>query len=156
MSASYNIKCMGEQKVRQCGVVESVNGNVVRVRCVRLSACDTCSASSSCRTVHGKAMYVDVHDTEPDICKVGDRVIVETGARSARDAVLLGFVWPLVAFVVVLAFASVSGTSDCVAAFYALMALAAYYILLYALRTRVGQCFSFRIVEVEKTNTMTI
>lgn len=141
---------MGEHKVRQCGVVESVNGDIVRVHCVRLSACDTCSASSSCRTVHGKTMYVDVHDTEADTYNVGDRVVVETGTHNGRDAVLLGFVWPLVAFVAVLVIANVSGTSDSVAAFCAIGALGVYYLLLYVMRKRVGRRFSFRIVEVEK------
>ncbi len=146
---------MGELKVRQCGVVESVNGNVVRVRCVRLSACDTCSASSSCRTVHGKAMFVDVHDTEAQKHNVGDRVVVETDARNGRDAVLLGFVWPLVAFVAVLVVANVSGQSECVAALFALGALVVYYTLLYIMRKSVGRRFSFRIVDEEK-QTMTI
>lgn len=146
---------MGEPKVRQCGVVESVHGNVVRVRCVRLSACDTCSASSSCRTVHGKSMYVDVHDPDAETRNIGDRVVVETGARNGRDAVLLGFVWPLAVFVLALVIAIVLGTSDCVASFYALMALVVYYALLYAMRKKVGRRFSFRIVEVEK-QTMTI
>lgn len=141
---------MGEHKVRQCGVVESVNGDIVRVHCVRLSACDTCSASSSCRTVHGKTMYVDLHDTEADTYNVGDRVVVETGTHNGRDAVLLGFVWPLVAFVAVLVIANVSGTSDSVAAFCAIVALGVYYLLLYVMRKRVGRRFSFRIVEVEK------
>lgn len=100
-------------------------------------------------------MYVDVHDPDAETRNIGDRVVVETGARNGRDAVLLGFVWPLAVFVLALVIAIVLGTSDCVASFYALMALVVYYALLYAMRKRVGRRFSFRIVEVEK-QTMTI
>lgn len=100
-------------------------------------------------------MFIDVHEAEANKRNVGDRVVVETNARNGRDAVLLGFVWPLVAFVAVLVVANVSGQSECVAALFALGTLVVYYALLYAMRKSVGRRFSFRIVD-EEQQTMTI
>ena len=62
-------------KIRQCGVIESINGTHARIQIVRSSACQTCEASNRCNIHSGKITYVDIDDQRLAKYKKGDRVL---------------------------------------------------------------------------------
>ena len=73
-------------KIRQCGVIESLNGSHARIQIMRSSACQTCEASNGCKVHSSKTMYVDVEDKRLAKYNKGDRVHVEMTAKSqCRD-----------------------------------------------------------------------
>ena len=135
--------CMNNKTIRHCGVITQTDGNRVRVRCVRLSACDSCDMSGSCSTPKGRDFYVDAVASGHGEHRVGDRVVVETSASNGRNAVALGFVLPLVAFLAALFAARSVWHSDAVAALCGLGVCALYYLLLYAMRSTLNRKFRF-------------
>lgn len=135
--------CMNNKTIRHCGVITQVDGSRVRVRCVRLSACYSCDMSRSCSTPKGKDFYVDAVAEGSREHHVGDRVVVETSAGNGRNAVALGFVLPLAAFLAALFAARAVWHSDAVAALCGLGVCAVYYLLLYAMRNTLNRKFRF-------------
>lgn len=129
------------RSIRQCGVIESIGGGRARVRTVRSSACGQCEAKDGCRSHGSRAVAVDVDATRLEGCRVGDRVVLRMPVAMGRNAVAVGFVVPLLAFVAVMVAVHAAGHSDATAALAALATLAVYYVLLYALRTRVERYF---------------
>ena len=134
--------------IRQCGVVESVDGKRLRIRTVRSSACDACGAASGCNAHGAKPFYVDADSATLASCRPGDHVEIEMTPRLGRQAVGVGFLIPLLVFVAVLAAVRSSVADDGIAALSALGALVAYYIILYMLRSRVNRHFTVRITKI--------
>lgn len=134
---------MNNKTIRHCGVITQIDGSRVRVRCVRLSACDSCDMSASCSTPKGKNFYVDAVVAGSEEHRVGDRVVVETSVSNGRNAVALGFVLPLVAFLAALFAARSVWHSDAAAALCGLGVCALYYLLLYAMRSTLNRKFRF-------------
>lgn len=137
--------CMDNRTIRHCGVVTHTDGRRVRVKCLRVSACDSCGHSHSCATPKGKEFYVDAFDSVPGQRRVGDRVVVETAADNGRSAIMLGFVLPLLAFLLALFAAKSVWHSDTISALCGLGVCAVYYLLLYAMRNKLNRKFRFVI-----------
>lgn len=134
-------------KIRHCGVIESINGNRAQVRTVRSSACDSCEAKAGCNTRHGKDFKIEVVDNRIASHKVGDRVYVEVAAKTGRQAVLIGFGLPLVVFVATLLGIHHAGSADTTAAMGAIGAIAIYYLIIYMLRRRVNRHFTIHLAD---------
>ena len=116
-------------KIRQCGVIESLNGTHARIQIMRSSACQTCEASNGCKVHSSKTMYVDVGDKRLAKYNKGDRVHVEMTAKSGRNAVIIGFGLPLLLFVASLLAIHYAGAKDETAAFCAIGVLVVYYLI---------------------------
>ena len=140
---------MDKRTLRHCGVITSIDGNRIRVRCARLSACDTCSAVESCRQTRGKSFDVDVTDSNAATRSIGERVTIETSAGNGRYAVLLGFVLPLAAFAATLLLARGNGLSDVMSAAFSLTVCVVYYALLFLFRKALDKRFVFRIADTD-------
>ena len=127
-------------KIRQCGVIESLNGTHARIQIMRSSACQTCEASNGCKVHSSKTMYVDVEDKRLAKYNKGDRVHVEMTAKSGRNAVIIGFGLPLLLFVASLLAIHYAGAKDETAAFCAIGVLVVYYLIIY-MRSSSRQAF---------------
>lgn len=136
---------MDNGTIRHCGVVTQIDGCWVRVKCFRVSACDSCGLSRSCTTPKGKEFYVDAVDSASQSRHVGDRVVVETMAGNGRLAVALGFVLPLLLFLAALFASKAVWHSDNLSALCGLGVCAVYYLLLYAMRNTLNRKFRFVI-----------
>ena len=117
-------------KIRQCGVIESINGTHARIQIVRPSACQTCEASSRCNIHSGKITYVDIDDQRLAKYKKGDRVQVEITAKAGRYAVAIGFALPLVLFVSTMLALHYNGATDEIAALSAIGVIGVYYFII--------------------------
>ena len=132
---------------RHEGFVESVDGNMVRVRILQSSACSGCQAKSLCKVSGSKEKLIDVECSDAFRFAVAQKVYVVGTAGQGMKAVMLAFTVPLVLLLAVVIGSSALGFSDGVAAICALAVLVPYYVALFLMRGRLDRRFRFRIEE---------
>lgn len=131
------------------GIIEKISGNHITVRILQQSACSECHAKSACLAADAKEKLVDISDSS-GLYLQNERVVV-TGRKSiGYKAVLWAFVFPLVILIGMLVLTTmVWHFNETEAAAGSLIALAPYYLLLYLLRHKMANTFTFSI---KKTN----
>ena len=68
-------------KIRHEGVIESIDGQCVKVRIVQSSACSGCKVAGHCNSSVGENKVVDVYVRTTEQHNVGDNVWVEIDTR---------------------------------------------------------------------------
>lgn len=130
--------------IHHTGIVTAVHSQRVEVKILQMAACAGCHIRSMCQTSESKEKIVVVMGRYPNL-SVGQEVNIEGSLRSSRWAVVLAYVIPLVLLMAVL-FAGTKLWNEATGALLGFIALAVYYVVLYLMRQRIRQSFSFRIV----------
>ena len=132
--------------IKHDGIVDSIEKGCIHVRIVQASACAACGAKSLCSAAESKEKIVDVYGAQTKDFEVGQHVMVEGAATMGMKAVRLAFLFPLLLLVAAVALAMwLTGGNEAVAALSALMALTAYFLVLFACKKKLMSEFSFRI-----------
>ena len=134
-------------KISHLGVVDSIEGDCVKVRIIQTSACAACKVASHCNASESKEKLVDVFGCDTAKYSTGQEVVVSASKEVANRALLLGFGIPLLLMVAVLLIVLRWTGDEGIAALASLGALIPYYILLWLLRDSIRQQVSFRIEE---------
>ena len=82
-------------KISHPGVVDSIEGDCVKVRIVQTSACAACKVASHCHASESKEKMVDVFCCDSAKYAMGQEVTVWASREVANRALLLGFGIPL-------------------------------------------------------------
>ena len=137
---------MKSDKIRHSGIVEAVEGGLVKVRILQTSACSSCKVAGHCSAAESKEKIVDVRLQKGSAdFSVGDAVVVSTSQSAVSKALAVGFVLPFFVMVVSL-FVVLALTSDEVlAAIVALASLVPYYLIIYILGGRISLSVTFGI-----------
>ena len=141
------------ETIKHDGIVDSIDGDCIHVRIVQASACAACGAKSLCSAAESKEKIIDVYGADVDAYKVGQRVMVEGASSMGMKAVRLAFLFPLLLMVMAVAVAmGLTDGNEVVGAVAALLALAAYFAVLFACKKRLMNEFTFTIsVGVQKS-----
>ena len=131
--------------VTHAGIVDSIDGNRVRVRIVQTSACAACKVAGHCNAAEAKEKLVDVLTADVTRWKVGDAVTVAASQQMATRALLLAFGLPLVLLLVVLFTVLAVTGREGLSALCGLAALVPYYTVLWLTRKRLQQRLAFWI-----------
>ena len=134
-------------KISHPGVVDSIEGNCVKVRIVQTSACAACKVAAHCNASESKEKLVDVICCDTAKYATGQEVVVSASREVANRAILLGFGLPLLLLIGVLLMVLRWTGDEGMAALASLGALVPYYIVLWLLRDSIRQQVSFRIEE---------
>lgn len=136
---------MSEKKtIEHSGFVESISEDGVMVRFVSQSACADCQASGVCSASDMQDKEVLIKDNTGNY-HTGERVrIVMTSGQGSR-AVLMGYVYPFILFLIVLLILSASGLDEVKAGIISLLILVPYYAGIYLFRERINKDFNFSI-----------
>ena len=133
-------------KINHSGVVETVDGEHLRVRILQTSACSACKVAGHCSAAESKEKIVDVVLGKGSVdYKVGDKVVVSTTHSAVGKALLVGFLLPFLVMVVALLVAIVVTSDELVSALVAIASLVPYYLIIYMLRDRLGRSVTFSI-----------
>lgn len=132
-------------KITHQGVVDSIEGDRVRVRILQHSACSACKVAGHCNASETKEKLIDVHTVNASLFSVGQTVTVEADASVGLTASFYGYVLPLIWMVGVLVGVRVASGSDGMAALASIASLIPYYLLLYLFRNKVKRQLYFRI-----------
>ena len=133
-------------KINHSGVVETVDGEHLRVRILQTTACSACKVAGHCSAAESKEKIVDVVLGKGSVdYKVGDNVVVSTTQSAVGKALFVGFLLPFGVMVVALLVAIVVTSDELVSALVAIASLVPYYLIIYMLRDRLGRSVTFSI-----------
>jgi sigma-E factor negative regulatory protein RseC len=127
------------------GIVDHIEKGKVFVRILSQSACSACHAKGMCSVSEVEDKIIEVDVLNEGAYKNGEQVTVRMQQKLGRKAVILGYVIPLVILVAsILTFVTVL-KNEGLAALISLLMLVPYYFILYLLRKKLKQQFSFSI-----------
>ena len=133
------------QRISHSGVIESLQGDCIKVRIVQTSACAACKVAAHCNAAKSKVKIVDVLGCDTTRYTTGQEVTVWASKDVANRALLLGFGLPFLLMVVVLVAVLYITGNEGVAALAALGSLLPYYLLLWWRRDSIQRGISFQI-----------
>ena len=135
------------QKISHAGVIESIEGDSIKVRIVQTSACAACKVAGHCNAAESKVKIVDVVGADATRYQLGQEVVVWASKDVANKALVLGFGLPFLLMIAVLGIVLHVTDNEGVAALSALGSLLLYYGLLWLRRESIQRGISFRIEE---------
>lgn len=139
-----------KSKIDHNGVVESIEGNHIKVRILQASACSACQAKALCASSDTKEKIIDVWDDNADQYHVGESVMACGSLSMGRNAVYLAFLIPLVLMILWMVLSlKAFHLSELTAILGVGIILAIYYLLLSALKDKLSKTFSFWIEKLQ-------
>ena len=126
------------------GIIEHIVDDVAHVKINSISACASCHAKGACSAADQEEKFLDVplHGAH---YRQGDPVYVQVAKRLGLKAVALGYVYPFLLLLAVLAGTLTAGAGELQAGSLALLSLVPYYLALYLFRNRISSTFTFSI-----------
>ena len=141
---------MGQQIIHQ-GTVAEIYGDSMRVRITQRAACSECKASAHCHISEQKEKMVDVnHVMDVGKYHVGETVTLTFAEQTGMRAVMMAFVIPFLILVAAVFVCSRFTDSEPVMAITGLLFLLPYYIILYLLRDRLKEKFTFYVQKLDE------
>ncbi|MBQ3249409.1 MAG: SoxR reducing system RseC family protein [Alistipes sp.] len=129
------------------GKVDHITNDKVFVRVEKQTACAGCHAKGLCGE-KGQERIMEVTTPYASTFEVGESVIVALVNRSMGwSSVAWGYIFPLVVLLVVLFGVKALGAEDGIAAVTSIVAIAIYYAVLYALRSKFEKRIQFTIIK---------
>ena len=131
--------------IKHRGIVENIEGNLLKVRIVQTSACAGCGAKGYCSSAEVRENEVEVMASDASVYRLGDDVWVMCEISVGRRAVWWAFVFP---FLILLASLCLFLSLDCGelwAAMFSLFLLVPYYYIMWLFRKRLEKHFSFSV-----------
>ncbi len=140
---------MSTQKaIEHSGFIEEITESGAKVRFISESACASCHAKGACSASDMEDKEVFIPGMYKDY-KKGDPVQIIMRLSQGNQAVLFGYVYPLLAFVFMLLILSSAGLPEQKAGFFSLLFLIPYYLTLYLFKNKINKKFSFSIRKYE-------
>lgn len=134
------------EKINHKGVVDSVEGDSVRVRILQTSACAACKIAARCTASESKEKLVDVRGVvDASSYRVGDAVVVSATKSVVFRSLMIGFGIPFVCLVAVLVGCMALTGDETLSALASLASLVPCYFAIYLLRHRVCDSVRFEL-----------
>lgn len=131
------------------GIVTAVSENHVTVQMQVISACAACEAHGRCGFAEKKDKSVEVDTRDWRQYQPGDRVTVVIRSGRGLQAVLIAYVMPAIVLLAAFALFCSLHFSEPMVALLTLLVVAAYGLVLYAVRDRLQRRFTFLIEKTE-------
>jgi len=125
------------------GIVLSNDGNTVIISISSASACSGCNAEGSCNLSGQDEKIIEVHGKYN--VKSGEQVTILMKQSMGYLALFLGYLFPLIAVVIVLLAMISMKVPELFAGSLSLAILLPYYIVLFFLKKRINKKFTFTL-----------
>lgn len=132
--------------IEHSGVIQDIEGTLIRVKIIQASACAACSVKGLCSSAESKEKIVEIIDDKADNYKIGDVVNICGTTTMGLKAVTWAFVIPFLIILVTLfiSFTLTKG-NETLSGLFSILALIPYYIILYLMRDKMSKKFSFKL-----------
>ncbi len=132
--------------IKHQGIVESIDGDHVKVKILQSSACSSCSVKGHCNLSETKEKIIDIYDKNAGDYIHGQKVLVCGTTSMGMKAVILAFVLPfLVLFFSLFMSMAITDGDEAISAIVSMCALIPYYIIIYIFRNKISRNFSFNL-----------
>jgi len=138
----------GKNVIDHEGIVEQISDDIAKVVIDSQSACAACHAKGACSAADKKEKILMVPLNGIEVTP-GETVRVKISKKTGLRAVAFGYVYPFLLLMLVLIVFTTTGYSELQAGLFALVSLFPYYLVIYLLRNKIGNVFTFQL---EKTN----
>ncbi len=138
----------GKKAIEHRGFIDQIKDDELKVRFVIMSACASCHASGVCNASDMEDKEVWIKKDERNF-KLGESVNIIMGLSQGSHAVLIGYVYPFLTFLITLLILNSFGMKELRAGIISLAMLIPYYLIVYLLRNIINQKFSFSIRKYE-------
>lgn len=133
-----------KEEIEHSGIIESINGQQIRVQIVQMSACSSCHAKGACSAADKDDKYIDVESNDT-LLKVGDIVNIYGQSSMGLFAVLLAFVLPFVLILLALIIANHFTNNEGIAGTISLAILIPYFAILSLFNNKLKRKLKFYI-----------
>jgi positive regulator of sigma E activity len=133
------------ETIEHPAVITKVADDIIEVMILSKSACSSCSAKGSCNMSEMEEKNVTVARLPNVDYAIGQQVILYMQQQLGTIAVFLGYILPFILVLLTLIIGISAGLSEGFSGLAALLILIPYYILIYAMRSRLGKKFQFFI-----------
>jgi sigma-E factor negative regulatory protein RseC len=130
--------------IQHKGFIESISEEGAKVRFTTISACADCHAKGVCSASDMKDKELTIRDISDDF-RVGERVDILLSLQQGSHAVLIGYVYPFLLFLMSLLIISAAGFGEVIAGTISLSLLLPYYLGIYIFRRKISRKFNFTI-----------
>ena len=135
-------------EIRHRGRVCAITQEGVKVEILNKSMCAACHARSLCSLGDEQIKTVSVKYCDGSMFSIGEEVEVVMRQTMGLKAVLFSYVYPLIILMILLLSLPRLNINELFSALLAVLAVAAYYLILYLCRDRIAKSFIFTIAKL--------
>lgn len=135
-------------EIRHRGRVCAITQEGVKVEILNKSMCAACHARSLCSLGDEQIKTVSVKYCDSSMFSIGEEVEVVMRQTMGLKAVLFSYVYPLIILMILLLSLPRLNINELFSALLAVLAVAAYYLILYLCRDRIAKSFIFTIAKL--------
>lgn len=132
------------QIIEHTGIINSIEGNLIRVLIIQESACNACHAKGACSASDQDEKIIEVENSDPSF-REGDHVVLYGQRSIGLQAVLLAFVIPFILILLTLLLLQPYVSNEAISGTLALSVLIPYYIILSFYQKKMKAKFQFFI-----------
>lgn len=133
--------------IEHSATIEQINGGVIYVNVANNSACANCNLNKNCGLFDTKNKSVTVLSSNPELYRVGQKVMVTIDERKGWVAVAFGYIIPLILVLATLIATNSITNDETASGIYSLLVLIPYYLVLLLFKNTFTKKFDFRIKE---------
>jgi sigma-E factor negative regulatory protein RseC len=133
----------GSETIKHEGIVTKTNGESVTVTIISSTACSGCHAEGSCSMAGSTEKEIEVIGNYN--VGIGDHVSVLMKESMGFAALFLGYIFPLIAVILVLIVLVSSGIHELPAGLISVSVLIPYYLIIWLLRRKINDKFTFTL-----------
>lgn len=135
-------------EIRHRGRVCAITQEGVKVEILNKSMCAACHARSLCSLGDEQIKTVSVKYCDSSMFSIGEEVEVVMRQTMGLKAVLFSYVYPLIILMILLLSLPRLNINELFSALLAVLAVAAYYLILYLCRDRIAKSFILTIAKL--------
>ena len=142
--AVYSNYMSERNTINHLGFVESVAEQMATIKISSQSACAACHAKGACSAADQEEKTLTVSTAGQEVFP-GEQVRVLISKRTGLRAVAFGYMYPFLLIMLVLITMTSLGMSELQAGLWSLLSLVPYYLVIYILKDRLGNSFTFKM-----------
>ncbi|MBR3871538.1 MAG: SoxR reducing system RseC family protein [Paludibacteraceae bacterium] len=131
--------------VEHKGHIIKIEGNTVTVKVLQLSGCAHCEGKKYCTLAEAKEKEIKISVKDPSIYTVGEEVEIIAHKKQLFTAVFWAYVLPLILLFIGVGLGSILELPEIHSALMGLIAVAMYYVFLFAINKYLSKSLEFKI-----------
>lgn len=135
--------------VEHTGYIIKIEGNTVTVKVLQLSACAHCEGKKYCTLAESKEKEIKIYDSNANEYSIGEEVQIIAQQKQLFTAVLWAYVLPLILLFIGVGLGSILELPEIHSALMGLIAVAMYYVFLFAINKYLSKSLEFKISKLK-------
>lgn len=132
------------ERIGHEGIIKNIGKKTIDILLISRSACASCHAKGMCGMADMAVKTITAQ--RPDFpVEHGQKVVVYARIEDALFSVLVAYVFPAILIIALIAWLTLTGEDELLAALVALGGVVFYYVLLYLFRKKIGKRIKFTV-----------